>query len=75
MKDLTGFQGYGYDKGRPKVVQALWLAVQGTILQRWWCPPKIRTAILRAFGARIEENVLIRHGVTRLIAFEGVGGS
>lgn len=64
MKDLSGFQGYGYDKGRPKHIQALWLLVQGTFLQRWWFPPRLRVKVLRAFGARIEEGVLIRHGVT-----------
>lgn len=63
MKDLTGFTGVGYDKGRPKVVQAAWLAVQGAVLQHWWCPAKFRTATLRAFGAEIGENVLVRHRV------------
>ncbi|MDR4174433.1 putative colanic acid biosynthesis acetyltransferase, partial [Bacillus nitratireducens] len=33
MKDLTGFTGVGYDKGRPQVVLAAWLAVQGAVLQ------------------------------------------
>lgn len=64
MKDLSGFQGYGYDKGRPKAIQALWLLTQSTLLQHWWFPPKLRVKILRAFGAKIEEGVLIRHGVT-----------
>lgn len=61
--DLQGFQGYGYDKGRSKVVQAAWLFSQGVLLQRWWCPAKVRIAVLRAFGANIAEGVLIRHRV------------
>ncbi len=64
MKDLSGFQGYGYDKGRPKVIQALWLLVQGTFLQRWWLPYSWRNAVLRAFGAKIGKGVMIRHNVT-----------
>lgn len=64
MRDLSGFQGYGYDKGRPLPVQALWLATQSLILQHWWLSPKIRTKILRLFGAKIGKNVLVRHGVT-----------
>lgn len=63
MKDLSGFQGYGYDKGRNKVWQVAWLATQGALLQHWWCPAKVRTAGLRAFGAQIGEGVLVRHRV------------
>lgn len=59
---LKDFTGSGYDKGRPKAVQALWLATQG-IIMNWWFPPKARVAILRAFGAQIGEGVLIRHRV------------
>jgi len=60
---LAGFTGAGYDKGRPAAVQALWLLISGLIVVRWWCPVPLRTAILRAFGARIGSGVLIRHGV------------
>lgn len=63
MRDLTAFQGHGYDKGRGKLTQAAWLAVQGAVLQHWWCPPKVRIAVLRAFGARIGRNCLVRHRV------------
>ncbi|OBA30907.1 acetyltransferase [Gordonia sp. 852002-51296_SCH5728562-b] len=60
---MAGFQGVGYDKGRPVAVQALWFAVSRVIVMAWWCPAKIRVLILRAFGAEIGRNVLIRHGV------------
>ena len=56
--DLAGFQGVGYDKGRPVAVQALWFAVSRVIVMAWWCPAKIRVLILRAFGAEIGRNVL-----------------
>lgn len=59
---LADFTGVGYDKGRPKVIQALWLATSG-IIMNWWFPAKARVAVLRAFGAQIGEGVLIRHRV------------
>ncbi len=59
---LADFTGAGYDKGRPKAVQALWLATQD-IIMNWWFPPKARVSVLRAFGARIGDGVLIRHRV------------
>lgn len=59
---LAEFSGRGYDKGRSKVVQALWLATSQISMQ-WWVPVPMRIAILRAFGAHIEEGVLIRHRV------------
>lgn len=62
-RSLAGFTGAGYDKGRPVHIQALWLAISGLVLTRWWCPGRVRVAILRAFGATIADNVLIRHRV------------
>lgn len=63
MKDLSKFQGYGYDKGRNKLWQAAWLATQSAVLQHWWCPAGVRTAALKAFGAQIGDGVLVRHRV------------
>lgn len=60
---LAGFSGAGYDKGRGPVVQVAWLAVSGLVVTRWWCPLSVRIAILRAFGATIDEGALIRHHV------------
>lgn len=62
-RDLSGFTGHGYDIGRGKLAQILWLSVSGTIFMRWWCPARVRVAILRAFGAQVGERVLIRHRV------------
>ncbi|MGM7646580.1 putative colanic acid biosynthesis acetyltransferase [Nocardia sp. JW2] len=61
-RSLAGFTGAGYDKGRPVAVQIAWLAVAG-VLAKWWCPNRLRVAVLRAFGASIEPGVLIRHRV------------
>lgn len=62
-RNLAGFTGAGYDKGRPKIIQALWILVSTLVCDRIWCPPQLRVAILRTFGASIGNNVLIRHGV------------
>lgn len=62
-RNLAGFTGAGYDKGRPKAIQALWLLASTLLCDRIWCPPKLRVAILRLFGASIGDNVLIRHNV------------
>lgn len=62
-RELGGFSGHGYDIGRNKLVQALWLSVSGTFFMRWWCPAQLRVAVLRWFGADIGEHVLVRHRV------------
>lgn len=62
-RDLTSFTGRGYDKGAPLAVQALWFAVSHLVFQKWWCPTKVRVRILRSFGARIGDDVLIRQRV------------
>ncbi|MEU2180531.1 WcaF family extracellular polysaccharide biosynthesis acetyltransferase [Streptomyces thermolilacinus] len=63
MRDLSAFTLAGYDKGRGKLTQALWFAVMNLVFTAWWCPARLRVALLRAFGATIGENVLIRHRV------------
>lgn len=63
MRDLRTFTLSGYDKGRPRAVQAAWFAVQNLVFAAWWCPAPLRVALLRAFGARVGEGVLIRHRV------------
>ncbi|MEU5208988.1 DapH/DapD/GlmU-related protein [Streptomyces sp. NPDC020742] len=60
---LRGFTGAGYDKGRGLLTQVAWFAVLNVVFVKWWCPPRLRPALLRAFGARIGDRVLIRHRV------------
>lgn len=62
-RQLEKFTGSGYDKGRPLLTQALWAGASALLVERIWCPPKLRVALLRFFGARIGQRVLIRHGV------------
>ncbi|MFJ4647258.1 putative colanic acid biosynthesis acetyltransferase [Streptomyces bobili] len=62
-RSLRGFTGTGYDKGRSLPVQAAWYAVLHLLFATWWFPARWRPALLRAFGARIGQRVLIRRGV------------
>jgi Acetyltransferase (isoleucine patch superfamily) len=61
--DLRGFTGAGYERGRGAAWQIAWQLVSGLIVVRWWCPPSMRAAILRAFGATIGDGAVIRHRV------------
>jgi putative colanic acid biosynthesis acetyltransferase WcaF len=63
FRDLRGFTGRGYDKGRGLPWQAAWMLVSGAVFVRWWCPASVRVAILRMFGAAVGERVLVRHRV------------
>ena len=63
MRDLSSFTKAGYDKGRPVAVQAAWFAVLNLVFMKWWCPAALRVRLLRAFGAEIGPDVLIRHRV------------
>lgn len=63
MRDLSGFTGAGYDKGRTYFMQALWVAASSVLVERVWCPARLRVSILRFFGASIGSGVLIRNGV------------
>ncbi|MDF3140917.1 MULTISPECIES: putative colanic acid biosynthesis acetyltransferase [unclassified Streptomyces] len=62
-RSLRGFTGAGYDKGRPLLVQAAWFAVLNLVFVKWWFPARWRPVLLRAFGARIGQRVLIRQRV------------
>jgi putative colanic acid biosynthesis acetyltransferase WcaF len=60
---LRKFDKAGYDKGGSLLKQILWLTVSGLILRRWWCPNRVRVAVIRMFGGVIGERTLIRHNV------------
>lgn len=61
--DLSAHTGRRYDKGRPVAWQVAWHVVSHLVFQRWWFPGRFRPAVLRAFGARIGDGVVIRQDV------------
>jgi len=61
--DLGKHSGRNYDKGRPFLWQALWHATSHLLFQKWWFPRRFRPALLRAFGARVDDDVVIRQDV------------
>ena len=63
VRSLSGFTGAGYDRGRPLPVQAAWVLVQHLVFVKWWFPARLRPAVLRAFGARVGEGVVVRSRV------------
>lgn len=44
-------------------VVVAWFACQQLVVVKWWCPARLRLAILRAFGAGLGTGVYIRHDV------------
>lgn len=62
-RNLGGFTGAGYSRGRSVLWQIAWLVVSGSVLMRWWCPSRVRVVVLRVFGAKIGEGANVRHNV------------
>lgn len=60
---LATFTGRGYDKGAPLPHIVGWVALGQPVIKSALCPASVRVRVLRAFGARIGEGVLIRHDV------------
>ena len=63
-RDLSGFTGRGYDRGRGRGWQAAWLACQWAFCKPSFVPARARAALLRAFGARLGVGVIVRDNVT-----------
>jgi putative colanic acid biosynthesis acetyltransferase WcaF len=61
--DLLAHGRATYDKGRGRVWQALWFAVSMSLFTRWWFPASFRPRLLRFFGAKVGNDVYIRHSV------------
>lgn len=60
---LGEFTGTGYDKGRSLPWQAAWQLASSLLVMPWFVPPRVRVAVLKAFGATIGTGVNFRAGV------------
>lgn len=63
LRTLGDQRGSSYPKGRGLLAQVAWVAISDLLITRVWLPNRFRCAILRAFGAKLGNGVLIRHGV------------
>ena len=63
VRNLAGFTGAGYDKGRGRVWQIAWQVASSLLVMPWFIPVAVRVAVLRAFGATIGQGVNFRSGV------------
>jgi putative colanic acid biosynthesis acetyltransferase WcaF len=57
---LDKFTAQEFDRGRSTAVEALWTVIHGLFLDSWIPGSYWRVALLRAFGARIGEGVVIK---------------
>lgn len=60
---LDRYSPAGFNRGAPRAIEALWLALNALLLASWLPGSKWRAKLLRAFGADVAENVVIKPGV------------
>jgi len=61
--ELARYRKIGFERGRSRAVEALWLVAQALVVRTWLPGSAHRRLVLRAFGARIGQGVVIKPGV------------
>jgi putative colanic acid biosynthesis acetyltransferase WcaF len=60
---LDRFGNVDFSRGRPALVEALWLIAQGLFVASWLPGSALRATLLRLFGARIGSGVRLKPGL------------
>lgn len=60
---LKGYARPGFSRGRPAVVEAIWILVQWLLVSSWLPGSVHRRLLLRLFGARVGRGVVVKPGV------------
>ncbi|MEM6883671.1 MAG: WcaF family extracellular polysaccharide biosynthesis acetyltransferase [Verrucomicrobiota bacterium] len=64
MMDLSQYNNSDFNRGASRLKEALWRLCQGLFFQPLWhMPSGFRVFVLRCFGAKIGERVVVRAGV------------
>ena len=60
---LNAFDNAGFDRGAARWKEALWLGVSGLLVASWLPGSSWRVAVLRFFGTRLGQGVVVKPGV------------
>ena len=59
-RDLSSYSAHGFDRGQPRWVEALWVVIQGLLFNTWLPGSGWRRVLLRGFGAKVGNGVVLK---------------